>query len=105
MLKKSAAPSIVFQTWAAGRQAKAYWTANGSACAARENFAGTLAAEDDDLCVSTIDFGKVSSALRHRAYPAEARSTLRECDDRVLLDSIRFLLASDESQQLAVPDL
>lgn len=107
LLGKARRPSVIYQSLAAGRKGRAYWSANGAASAALENIVQTLAAEYESIRFNTLDFAKTASALRHRAYPAEASSSLRRCDDPVLLATVLYLLSetADSGEQYALPDL
>lgn len=107
LLEQAPKPSVVLQTLAAGRNGRPYWSANGAGAAARENLVETLTTEHSGIRFNTIDFGKTASAQRHRAYPAEARSTLRECDDPASMAMVTYLVAGEASSAMrfVVPDM
>ena len=109
LLQKAERASVIFNTLRAGRSATAYWGVVGAACAALENLSQTLAEEISDIRFNTLDIGKVNTDLRHKFYPAEAKSALRDIDDKTVLDYFVYLL-SDESagssgNRYSVPDL
>ncbi|MGI9316529.1 MAG: SDR family oxidoreductase [bacterium] len=109
LLQQSESASVIFNTLSAGRTGAAYWGSIGAACAGIENLSQTLAEEIPAIRFNTLDLGKVSTDLRHKFYPAEAKSTLRQTDDDSVLDYFLYLL-SDQSrsisgQQFIVPDL
>ena len=109
LLQKADSASVVFNTLAAGRHGTAYWGALGAACAGIENLCQALAEEISEVRFNTLDIGKVNTGLRHKFYPAEARSSLRNIDDKLVQDYFLYLLSnqSDDQtgRQFRVPDL
>ena len=107
-LEKSENASVVFSSLAAGRHGKAYWGPVGSMLSAVENLSQTLADEYHTIRFNTLDPGKVNTAIRHKYYPAEAKSGLRSHDDPLLVNYFLYLM-SDQSrgtsgQKFTVPD-
>jgi NAD(P)-dependent dehydrogenase (short-subunit alcohol dehydrogenase family) len=109
LLDKSEDGSVVFSTLDSGRLGKAYWGIPGAAYAAIENLSQSLSHEYQDIRFNTLEPGKVNTALRHKYYPAEAKSELRSFDDIYLIDHFIFLLSNQAKnltgQQLKVPNL
>jgi len=108
LLEKTESASVIFPGLAQVRAGKAYWGAPGAAFAAIENLSQTLAHEYDDIRFNTLDPGRINSALRHKYYPGEAKSELRDFNDPLLIDYFIFLLSDQDrnitGQQLEVPD-
>jgi len=109
LLERAPNPSVLFASFSAGRQGKAYWGPVGAAYAAIENLSQSMAHEFDNLRVNTIDPGRVNSSIRHKYHPAEANSTLRAFDDPVVLEHFLFPFSTAASgvngKMLLVPDL
>lgn len=109
LLQQTNTASVVFNTLAAGRHGTAYWGALGAACAGVENLSQTLAEEIPNVRFNTLDLGKVNTGLRHKFYPAEARSSLRDTDDKLVQDYFLYLLSDQSNDQngkkFRVPDL
>ena len=91
--------SVVFSSLQQGREGKAYWAAVGPALAALENLCQVLADEHEDVRFNTIDPGKVAYAIRHKYFPAEAKSTLLSVDDPIFLDCFVNLIAGSQNHQ------
>jgi len=73
LLKKSDDARILFLSAEQGREAKAYWGANGVSKFAVEGFAKTLSEELEktNIRVNTLDPGVMRTEMRRAAYPAE----------------------------------
>lgn len=109
LLQQAGSASVVFNTLAAGREGRAYWGALGAACAGIENMSQTLAQEVDNVRFNTLDIGKVGTDLRYKFYPAEANSTLRKVNDKLVHDYFLYLLTEEskniKGKQFRIPDL
>ncbi len=107
LLENAENPSVVFPSLSCGRTGKAYWGPVGAAFAALNNVCETFADEQTRMRFNTLSPGKVASAVRHKYYPAEAGSTLRACDDPVVLNHFLYLLdpaTTLTGKHLRVPD-
>lgn len=99
LLQQAPSSSSIFTVLECGDHPRAYWGAQGTVYAATINMMKTLSAEHGDagLRFNTLDCGKVSTALRRQAYPAENQSKLLPPDDPKILNYFLYLL-SDHSQ-------
>lgn len=92
LLEKANNASVVLPSLSSGAVGKAYWGPVGAAFAALNNVCETFSEEQTAVRFNTLSPGKVASAIRHKYYPAEARSALRSCDDPLLLNHFLYLL-------------
>jgi len=98
LLKQSASASIVFATADVGNMARAYWGAYAVSKAGIESLAKILAEEletNTAIRVNVIDPGKVATALRLKAYPAEKQSLLSQPSD--IMEKYIFLMSEESS--------
>lgn len=108
LLQKAETPSVIFSSLSAGQTGRAYWGPVGAAFSAGRNVCETFSAEHDEIRFNTLAPGKVATAVRHKYYPAEAKSTLRACNDPLLLNHFLYLLDPEttlSAQHLRVPDI
>jgi len=107
-LQKAEDPSVIFSSLSAGQTGRAYWGPVGAAFSAGRNVCETFSAEHSEIRFNTLAPGKVATAVRHKYYPAEAKKTLRKCNDPLLLNHFLYLLDPATiltGQHLRVPDL
>ncbi len=109
LLEKPENASVVFCTLAAGRKGSAYWGPVGAMGSALENLNQTLADEYQSIRFNTLDIGKVNTAIRHKYFPAEAKSTLRPHDDPEIVNYFLYLISEHSiditGQMFTVPDI
>ncbi|MDC9715565.1 MAG: YciK family oxidoreductase [Gammaproteobacteria bacterium] len=72
-LNKSADARILFLSSSVGREARAYWGAYGVSKFALEGLSKTLSEEleQTNICVNSLDPGRMKTEMRRTAYPAE----------------------------------
>jgi len=107
-LQKAERPSVIFSSLSAGQTGRAYWGPVGAAFSAGRNVCETFSEEHNEIRFNTLAPGRVATAVRHKYYPAEAKSTLRECNDTLLLNHYLYLLdpvTTLTGEHLRVPDL
>jgi len=96
LLRKSEHSSIIFTTSNVGVQGRAHWGAYCASKFATEGFARTLSDEEsglNTLRVNIINPGRVRTAMRAAAYPAEDPMTLSTPEK--IMSSYLYLLGPD----------
>lgn len=95
LLKKSTDASVVFTSSNVGRRGRAYWGAYSVSKFALEGMMQTLADEVDPktLRVNSLNPGRVRTAMRAAAYPAEDPRTLLRPED--VVGPYLFLMGAD----------
>lgn len=95
LLKQSKNASIIFTTDDTAKQGKAYWGAFCVTGFGKEALAQILAdeLEASHIRVNCINPGPVRSAIRAKAYPAEAKENLPLCEE--LVEAYLYLMRDD----------
>lgn len=100
LLKLSKSASVIFTTDDTAKKGKAYWGAFCVTGFGKEALSQVLS-EELESCqvrVNCVNPGPVQSALRSKAYPAESKAALPQCED---LASAYLYLMSDESKTVS----
>jgi NAD(P)-dependent dehydrogenase (short-subunit alcohol dehydrogenase family) len=98
LLTQSNDGSIIFTSSAVGRKSRAYWGAYAASKFAIEGMMQTLADElegSSAVRVNSLNPGRLRTAMRAAAYPAEDPATLPE--PRIAANAFLFLLGRDGS--------
>ncbi len=97
LLKQSKSASIVFTSSSVGRKGRAYWGAYSVSKFGNEGLMQVLAdeLEHTHIRVNSIDPGKVRTAMRAAAYPAEDPNTLKTPEE---IMSVYLYLFGEDSK-------
>lgn len=95
LLKKSQNPTILFTSSGVGRVGKAFWGAYSVSKFGTEALSQILSNENmhSGMRVNCVNPGPVRTKMRHAAYPAEDRDSLKAPED--ILAAYMFLLGPD----------